>query len=182
MTKKMLIDASITEETRLVILQGQRLEAFETETKRQIKGNIYLARITRVEPSLQAAFVEYGGNRQGFLAFSEIHPDYFQIPTADRKPAEADIAAAPPPDIAAEPAAAEAVMSEAAADLLVEEAPYYDPLDTDPAVMPDPIAPPAETARGETAELPAHKKYKHPRGRQARADSPRSDRQGGARQ
>ncbi len=84
MTKKLLIDASVKEETRLVVLQGQKIEAFETETQNEIKGNIYLASVTRVEPSLQAAFIEYGGNRHGFLAFPEIHPDYFQIPTADR--------------------------------------------------------------------------------------------------
>ncbi len=84
MTKKMLIDASLPDETRLVISHGQRIEVFETETNRQIKNNIYLAQISRVEPSLQAAFVEYGGNRHGFLAFSEIHPDYFQIPVDDR--------------------------------------------------------------------------------------------------
>ncbi len=83
MTKKMLIDASLPEETRLVIAHGQRIEIFETETQRQIKNNIYLAQVMRVEPSLQAAFVEYGGNRHGFLAFSEIHPDYFQIPVDD---------------------------------------------------------------------------------------------------
>ena len=87
MTKRMLIDASHAEETRVVVLDGNRLEDFdvETSTKRQLKGNIYLAKVVRVEPSLQAAFVEYGGNRHGFLAFSEIHPDYYQIPVADRQ-------------------------------------------------------------------------------------------------
>src|ERR1700753_1697186 len=87
MTKRMLIDASHAEETRVVVLDGNRLEDFdvETSTKRQLKGNIYLAKAVRVEPSLQAAFVEYGGNRHGFLAFSEIHPDYYQIPGADRQ-------------------------------------------------------------------------------------------------
>src|SRR5664279_5099361 len=87
MTKRMLIDASHAEETRVVVLDGTRLEDFdvETSTKRQLKGNIYLAKVVRVEPSLQAAFVEYGGNRHGFLAFSEIHPDYYQIPIADRQ-------------------------------------------------------------------------------------------------
>src|SRR6266851_5316594 len=86
MTKRMLIDSSHPEETRVVILDGQKVEEFDFEaaTKRPLKGNIYLAKVTRVEPSLQAAFVEYGGNRQGFLAFSEIHPDYYQIPVADR--------------------------------------------------------------------------------------------------
>src|SRR6478672_518342 len=86
MTKRMLIDATHAEETRVVVLDGSRLEDFDVETsaKRQLKGNIYLAKVVRVEPSLQAAFVEYGGNRHGFLAFSEIHPDYYQIPVADR--------------------------------------------------------------------------------------------------
>src|SRR5512142_3272319 len=87
MAKRMLIDAAHPEETRVVVLNGNRLEEFdfETATKKQIKGNIYLAKVTRVEPSLQAAFVEYGGNRHGFLAFNEIHPDYYQIPVADRE-------------------------------------------------------------------------------------------------
>ncbi len=87
MTKRMLIDATHAEETRVVVLDGNRLEDFdvETSTKRQLKGNIYLAKVVRVEPSLQAAFVEYGGNRHGFLAFGEIHPDYYQIPVADRQ-------------------------------------------------------------------------------------------------
>ncbi|MBN9590075.1 MAG: ribonuclease E/G [Alphaproteobacteria bacterium] len=87
MTKRMLIDASHPEETRVVVLDGSRVEEFDFEaaSKRPLKGNIYLAKVTRVEPSLQAAFVEYGGNRQGFLAFSEIHPDYYQIPVADRQ-------------------------------------------------------------------------------------------------
>jgi ribonuclease E len=87
MSKKMLIDASHAEETRVVVLDGNRLEDFDVETvsRKQIKGNIYLAKVIRVEPSLQAAFVDYGGNRHGFLAFGEIHPDYYQIPVADRQ-------------------------------------------------------------------------------------------------
>lgn len=87
MAKRMLVDATHAEETRVVVLDGNRLEEFdfETEAKKQLKGNIYLAKVTRVEPSLQAAFVEYGGNRHGFLAFSEIHPDYYRIPIADRE-------------------------------------------------------------------------------------------------
>src|ERR1700731_326840 len=87
MPKRMIIDASHREETRVVVLDGQKVEEFDFEaaSKRPLKGNIYLAKVTRVEPSLQAAFVEYGGNRQGFLAFSEIHPDYYQIPVADRQ-------------------------------------------------------------------------------------------------
>ena len=87
MPKKMLIDAAHVEETRVVVVDGNRVEEFdfESETRRQLAGNIYLAKVTRVEPSLQAAFVDYGGNRHGFLAFSEIHPDYYQIPIADRE-------------------------------------------------------------------------------------------------
>ena len=86
-SNRMLIDASHPEETRVVVVKGNRVEEFdfESEHKKQIRGNIYLAKVTRVEPSLQAAFVDYGGNRHGFLAFSEIHPDYYQIPVADRQ-------------------------------------------------------------------------------------------------
>jgi ribonuclease E len=87
MPNKMLIDASHPEETRVVVVRGQKVEEFDFESasRRPLRGNIYLAKVTRVEPSLQAAFVEYGGNRHGFLAFSEIHPDYYQIPVADRQ-------------------------------------------------------------------------------------------------
>ncbi|TMV92364.1 Rne/Rng family ribonuclease [Thioclava sp. BHET1] len=87
MAKKMLIDATHAEETRVVVADGNKVEEFDFETinKRQLAGNIYLAKVTRVEPSLQAAFVDYGGNRHGFLAFAEIHPDYYQIPVADRE-------------------------------------------------------------------------------------------------
>src|SRR5215470_3684572 len=87
MADKMLIDATHPEETRVVVLRGNRVEEFDFESanRKQLRGNIYLAKVTRVEPSLQAAFVDYGGNRHGFLAFSEIHPDYYQIPIADRQ-------------------------------------------------------------------------------------------------
>ncbi len=87
MSNKMLIDASHPEETRVAVVRGNRIEEFdfESQEKKQLRGNIYLAKVTRVEPSLQAAFVDYGGNRHGFLAFSEIHPDYYQIPVADRQ-------------------------------------------------------------------------------------------------
>ncbi|MEP3278679.1 MAG: Rne/Rng family ribonuclease [Stappiaceae bacterium] len=87
MANKMLIDAAHPEETRVVVVRGNRVEEFDFEAanRKQLRGNIYLAKVTRVEPSLQAAFVEYGGNRHGFLAFSEIHPDYYQIPLADRQ-------------------------------------------------------------------------------------------------
>ena len=98
MTKKMLIDAAHPEEVRVALIDQGKVEDFdfESEARKPLRGNIYLARVTRVEPSLQAAFVEYGGNRHGFLAFSEIHPDYYQIPVSDRKllqEAEAEVAA-----------------------------------------------------------------------------------------
>ena len=96
MSKRMLIEATHAEETRVVVVEESRLEELdvETSTKKQIKGNIYLAKIVRVEPSLQAAFVEYGGNRHGFLAFNEIHPDYYQIPVADKEALKAELKAA----------------------------------------------------------------------------------------
>ena len=95
MVKRMLIDAAHPEETRVVVISGNRLEEFDFEsaTKKRLKGNIYLAKVTRVEPSLQAAFVDYGGNRHGFLAFSEIHPDYYRVPVADQKATSAAEAA-----------------------------------------------------------------------------------------
>ena len=113
MANKMLIDAAHPEETRVVVLRGNRVEEFDFESasRKQLRGNIYLAKVTRVEPSLQAAFVDYGGNRHGFLAFSEIHPDYYQIPVADRQAlieaeefeqAEADARAAELDDLASE--------------------------------------------------------------------------------
>ena len=87
MPKTMLIDTAHAEETRVVVVDGQRIEEFdfESQSRKQLRGNIYLAKVVRVEPSLQAAFIEYGGNRHGFLAFNEIHPDYYQIPSADRE-------------------------------------------------------------------------------------------------
>src|SRR4029078_4004214 len=87
MSRRMLIDARHQEETRVAVAKGNRIEEFDFESAehKQLKGNIYLAKVTRVEPSLQAAFVDYGGNRHGFLAFSEIHPDYYQIPREDRE-------------------------------------------------------------------------------------------------
>jgi ribonuclease E len=93
MAKRMLIDAAHPEETRVAVITGNRLEEFdfESSTKKQVKGNIYLAKVTRVEPSLQAAFVDYGGNRHGFLAFNEIHPDYYRIPVSDREAGEARV-------------------------------------------------------------------------------------------
>lgn len=87
MANKMLIDSTHPEETRVVVVRGSRVEEFDFESasRKPLRGNIYLAKVTRVEPSLQAAFVDYGGNRHGFLAFNEIHPDYYQIPYADRQ-------------------------------------------------------------------------------------------------
>src|SRR4028119_1132798 len=87
MSMRMLIDARHSEEIRVAVVKGNRIEEFDFESAehKQLKGNIYLAKVTRVEPSLQAAFVDYGGNRHGFLAFSEIHPDYYQIPREDRE-------------------------------------------------------------------------------------------------
>ncbi len=120
MAKRMLIDANHPEETRVVVLDGNRLEEFdfESSTKKQVKGNIYLAKVTRVEPSLQAAFVDYGGNRHGFLPFSEIHPDYYRIPIGDRGPglpglAERDAATAAEEEVEEEGAALLAALPEA---------------------------------------------------------------------
>src|ERR1700693_6581875 len=97
MANKMIIDASHPEETRVVVLRGNGVEefVFESASKRPLRGNIYLAKIPRVEPSLQAAFVDYGGNRHGFLAFSEIHPDYYRIPVSDRDSDDNEAPSAP---------------------------------------------------------------------------------------
>ena len=143
MTKRMLIDATHAEETRVVVLDGNRLEDFdvETSTKKQLKGNIYLAKVVRVEPSLQAAFVEYGGNRHGFLAFGEIHPDYYQIPVADRQrllelEAEEARREEEEADRAAEQfAAGEAVPSGDAAPEEPQEAPEADHEDAQPLLI-----------------------------------------------
>src|SRR4051812_344754 len=111
MPKTMLIDAAHAEETRVVVVDGSRVEEFdfESQNRKQLRGNIYLAKVTRVEPSLQAAFVEYGGNRHGFLAFNEIHPDYYQIPMADRQALLEEEAAAEAAEEAAVDAHAEAL-------------------------------------------------------------------------
>ena len=166
MTKRMLIDATHAEETRVVVLDGNRLEDFdvETSTKKQLKGNIYLAKVVRVEPSLQAAFVEYGGNRHGFLAFGEIHPDYYQIPVADRqrlieaqaeaareeeaaedRAAEAEAAGHPiPPRIAAPEAAEPDEQPESAAEV---------PAESETPVQEAPTAAePADDQQSETAQ------------------------------
>src|SRR5262245_10263678 len=109
MAKVMLIDATHPEETRVAVVDGKKLEEFDVEiaSRRPLKGNIYLAKVTRVEPSLQAAFVEYGGNRHGFLAFSEIHPDYYRIPVADREKLLREVAADDDEDDSVEGAPAE---------------------------------------------------------------------------
>ncbi len=108
---KMLIDATHPEETRVVVLRNGRVEEFDFESaaRKLLRGNIYLTKVTRVEPSLQAAFVEYGGNRHGFLAFNEIHPDYYQIPIADRQALLDEEAAAEAEEEAAVDAHAEAL-------------------------------------------------------------------------
>ena len=145
MAKRMLIDASHPEETRVVVLSGNRLEDFDYETasKKQLKGNIYLAKITRVEPSLQAAFVDYGGNRHGFLPFSEIHPDYYRIPIADRKALLAEEAKLKNDSVEDEADADEAPEADAAADSDTETG----------AEAPDGSAEPAEADDGEVADV-----------------------------
>jgi len=128
MTKRMLIDASHPEETRVVVINDHQLEDFdfESSTKKQLKGNIYLAKVTRVEPSLQAAFVDYGGQRHGFLAFSEIHPDYYQIPQADRRLLEdssaPEVEAAPDPELEPDAASEELAANGAGDDAPVAAA------------------------------------------------------------
>jgi len=131
-TNKMLIDAAHPEETRVAVLNGNRLHDFDVESvaRKQIKGNIYLAKVIRVEPSLQAAFVDYGGNRHGFLSFSEIHPDYYQIPIEDRQALLAEHEAAELAEEATEEAEA-AEATDDAEDSTVEDAPAADPENSD---------------------------------------------------
>src|SRR5215469_7520263 len=173
MTKRMLIDATHAEETRVVVLDGNRLEDFdvETSTKRQLKGNIYLAKVVRVEPSLQAAFVEYGGNRHGFLAFGEIHPDYYQIPIADRqrliemqaeearREEEAEDRAAEADGRRAEPSHSAAVHAEEPAEGTIAEGPAPDEPETDgpleargPVIKPATEDAPESTAAADPAD------------------------------
>src|SRR6266700_7778106 len=120
MPNKMLVDATHPEETRVVVLRGHRVEEFDFESasRKQLRGNIYLAKVTRVEPSLQAAFVDYGGNRHGFLAFSEIHPDYYRIPVGDRPPDRFR-----PQERTPEPEPDAAMEAESADDAIPEEPP-----------------------------------------------------------
>src|ERR1700751_187958 len=138
MANKMLIDATHPEETRVVVLRGNRVEEFDFESaqRKQLRGNIYLAKVTRVEPSLQAAFVDYGGNRHGFLAFSEIHPDYYRIPVGDRGPIDEE-------SVGDEAETREAVPEEAGASLA--------------AALPDPVTvdAPTESSEDEAGEVAA---------------------------
>ena len=139
---EMLIDATHPEETRVVVLRGGRVEEFDFESaaRKLLRGNIYLAKVTRVEPSLQAAFVEYGGNRHGFLAFNEIHPDYYQIPMADRQALLDEEAAAEAEDEAAAEAEAEAFARRREANDADANDPYGEPLEEtvgDPAEATD---------------------------------------------
>jgi ribonuclease E len=154
---KMLIDATHPEETRVVVLRGGRIEEFDYESaaRKLLRGNIFLAKVTRVEPSLQAAFVDYGGNRHGFLAFNEIHPDYYQIPVADRLALIEEEAAAE---------AAEEAAADEAADRRAEQAEYAGPSDdeaedtaTDVTAFlpPEPEAPSAEASTEPEAGEPA---------------------------
>ena len=147
----MLIDATHAEETRVVVLDGNRLEDFdvETSTKKQLKGNIYLAKVVRVEPSLQAAFVEYGGGRHGFLAFGEIHPDYYQIPVADRQRLLALQAEEAREEAEAEDAAA-------AADALPGARPRAEPPHAHDEADEQPVEPDDDHAAEEAAPPPAH--------------------------
>jgi ribonuclease E len=162
MTKRMLIDASHAEETRVVVLDGNRLEDFdvETSTKRQLKGNIYLAKVVRVEPSLQAAFVEYGGGRHGFLAFDEIHPDYYQIPVADRQrlidmqAEDAEREAAEEDRAAAAAATEEAATPVLAAEPADDAEPEPEPA-ADEAPSPEPEPTPDDDEPQSTSAMPA---------------------------
>ncbi|MEN8917824.1 MAG: Rne/Rng family ribonuclease [Octadecabacter sp.] len=151
MAKKLLIDATHAEETRVVVVDGNKVEEFdfETQSRRQLAGNIYLAKVTRVEPSLQAAFVDYGGNRHGFLAFNEIHPDYYQIPVADREALMAE-----------EKAYAEAMKAEAEAEAEKPKRtrrrrkPKAAEVDTKDAVATaDPVETPEEETSGDIAGM-----------------------------
>jgi len=162
MSKRILIDASHAEETRVVVLDGNRLEDFDVETanRKQIKGNIYLAKVIRVEPSLQAAFVEYGGNRHGFLAFGEIHPDYYQIPVADRQRLLAQQAADEEEEARAAEILAESITPEPEFSEISQEAGQAQALDIKPieiteSAPPDGDEPPTEIAEVEATQAEA---------------------------
>src|SRR5579859_4319855 len=150
MANKMLIDATHPEETRVVVLRGNRVEEFDFESanRRQVKGNIYLAKVTRVEPSLQAAFVDYGGNRHGFLAFSEIHPDYYRIPIGDRPPDRFR-----PQERTPEPEPED--LAELKADAESEPSAPFDLAPDEAAVPEEPLEPSRERIYDETQEITA---------------------------
>ncbi|HWA19672.1 MAG TPA: ribonuclease E/G [Devosia sp.] len=164
-TKRMLVDGTHPEETRIVVTNGNRLEEFdfESQSRRQLRGNIYLAKVTRVEPSLQAAFIEYGGNRHGFLAFSEIHPDYYQIPVADREALmrdeeEAEAAESAAAEAQAADEVSEAAPIEGAADDAAEQtddAPTEADAEADPQSTVEADAA-DEVDEGEESEEPSH--------------------------
>lgn len=160
MTKRMLIDSTHAEETRVVVLDGDRLDEYdvETSTKQQLKGNIYLAKVVRVEPSLQAAFVEYGGNRHGFLAFGEIHPDYYQIPVADRQRLiELQEAEAREEEEAEDRAAASAALPTAMPEATQDDMPAADASHAGPIDASSPDAAVSEEAHADT--IPEHSQY-----------------------
>ncbi|MFB9791151.1 ribonuclease E/G [Shinella granuli] len=179
MAEKMLIDASHAEETRVVVVRGNRIEEFdfESEHKKQIRGNIYLAKVTRVEPSLQAAFVDYGGNRHGFLAFAEIHPDYYQIPLADRQALLRAEAEEHRRDDDIEPVETATDLSEdtettevAEAPAAAEEAPVAAAAEAEAEVVETAAEPEvAEAAAAPAEEAPAEKPKKPRRPRKAKA-------------
>ncbi|MFC6444725.1 Rne/Rng family ribonuclease [Shinella zoogloeoides] len=171
MAEKMLIDASHAEETRVVVVRGNRIEEFDFESqyKKQIRGNIYLAKVTRVEPSLQAAFVDYGGNRHGFLAFAEIHPDYYQIPLADRQAllkAEAEEHRRDDDIEPIETGTRASDESEAPADIEVEAVAAVEETVVEAPAEPDVVAASADLA---AEEAPAEKPKKPRRTRKAKA-------------
>ncbi len=171
MAEKMLIDASHAEETRVVVVRGNRIEEFdfESEHKKQIRGNIYLAKVTRVEPSLQAAFVDYGGNRHGFLAFAEIHPDYYQIPLADRQAllkAEAEEHRRDDDIEPIETGTRASDESEAPADVEIEAVAAVEETVAEAPAEPDVVAATADLA---AEEAPAEKPKKPRRTRKAKA-------------
>ncbi len=175
MADKMLIDASHAEETRVVVVRGNRIEEFDFESqhKKQIRGNIYLAKVTRVEPSLQAAFVDYGGNRHGFLAFAEIHPDYYQIPLADRQAllrAEAEEARRDDDiehvETAPVPAQPVKIKQEAPAEVEAEAVSPVEAVEAEPAAE---AAAAVEAAPVEEEAKPKAKKPRKPRAKKAAA-------------
>ena len=166
MADKMLIDASHEEETRVVVVRGNRIEEFDFESqhKKQIRGNIYLAKVTRVEPSLQAAFVDYGGNRHGFLAFAEIHPDYYQIPLADRQ-------ALMQQEAEDQRKIAEAEAADPVIDLANEEQPDIGIVEAEPAAGEQTAEAPAETVDAASAEAAPVEEAEKPKAKPKRTRS-----------